>query len=955
MRLGVVATAVCMSVVGLSVSDQVCAAIKKSTAIPAQDLGSALQTLARERGLQFVYITEEVNGRRTQGVVGVFTPEEALKRLLTGTGMTFRYVDDKTVTIEPVIRSPEANFSGKSSSSATTAKEGGTDRDKQSSGDSLRLAQSGQGDSAESAALANNVTGNEEEAQKPLLEQVVVTGSRGLQRSRTDSPTPVDVITSAELEHTGKPDVLSALNALIPSFNEPVRAGGATASVIMTGGLRGLNPDQTLILVDGKRRHKTSLIYSVSSLYNGAVPTDLDLIPVSAIDHIEVLRDGAAAKYGSDAIAGVINIILKQNVSGVAGSIGAGQNMDRSDGQQYPANLIVGQRFGEQGYFNVTAQGVKQDVSNRANAIDRSVPLYNRVNGQPDPREATVNRLVTLNYGAFAQETVNTGYNGGYKFGDVELYSFGTYSKRRSELAATFRAPNNPVSLPEIYPNGFRPDEVIHEDDFDFTLGARGILGGWNWDLSSTYGSNRARLDNDDTINASLGPTSPTSFYIGTLKSTEWDNSLDVTRGYEVGSGKLQLSSGLQHRQETYRISAGDYNSYAAGSYVIPAGQGNAGAHPAPAAQGAAGIQAADAGFIRRNNLAAYIDVEEDPTDKLILDAAGRFEHYDDASGNTLTGEGSGRYAMTPWLAFRGAASTGFRAPALAQEIYSSTTGQFRTLSNGTTTLLQIKTLPLDSPTAIALGAQPLKPETSTNYSLGTVITPSPNLNFTLDGYQITVRDRITITSTLTGTPISQILAAHGLPPIYSAQYYTNAIDTRTRGFDAVAEYQLEMGRFGKMRLNAGFNYNETSILRIAKNPPQLSALGPNYTLFDRVTQGNMTELLPKNKLSLADSWTLSRFTLRTKLVRYGGYTIPQLLPSQDRYFGAKWITDMELDFQATRELNLAVGATNIFNLYPDANGLYNASLGSQQYGASPPSPFGFTGGFYYCRVSFSF
>ena len=785
-------------------------------------------------------------------------------------------------------------------------------------------------------------------------DEVIVTGSRGLQRTRTDSPTPVDVISGAELGRTGKTGVLSALNALVPSFNEPNRAGGGTASIISTGGLRGLNPDQTLILVNGKRRHKTSLINVVSSLYNGSVPADLDLIPVSAIDHIEVLRDGAAAKYGSDAIAGVINIILKKNTSGLAGSFTGGQNMNRHDGQLFQGELSLAEKLGDNGFIDFFAQGKKQETSNRAVPIDPSINLYNTVAGARDPREATADRLVTKNYGAFPQNTYNLGYNAQYQLGGVELYSFGTLSFRRSDLNSTFRAPNAAASLPERYPDGFRPDEVIHETDFEGALGARGTLSGWNWDLSSTYGSNLAHLYNINSINASLGPSSPTRFFLGTLKSTEWVNSLDVTRGYPVGAGNLQVSGGVQHRLETYDISAGEFSSYAAGTYVIPVGQGNAGTRPAPGAQGAAGIQPTDATTAHRNNLAAYVDLTFDPSKRLTLDAAGRFEHYDDSSGNTLIGEGSARFAVTKWLALRGAVSTGFRAPSLAQQIYASTTGQFR-LVNGVSNLLMIKTLPVGSPAAIALGAQPLKPEKSNNYSAGIVLTPVPALSITADAYEIDVRDRIAITGTLTGAAVSAILVANGQSPDISAQYYTNAIDTRTRGVDVVAAYRLDLGGAGQMRFNLGFNYNQTDITRIVPNPSQLSALGAGFVLFDRVAQGNLTTLLPTTKIVLGDTWTLSKFTLTGKVVRYGSYVIPQTTASLDRYFGAKWIADGELAFQATRIINIAVGANNLFNTYPDANGVASLTLGSQQYGASPPSPFGFTGGYYYGRISFAF
>ena len=297
-------------------------------------------------------------------------------------------------------------------------------------------------------------------------ETVVVTGERGRERTVTNSPTPVDVVGGSGITQAGQTSVLSALNTLVPSFNEPARAGGPTATIIQTGGLRGLNPDQTLILVNGKRRHRTSLINAVSSLYNGSVPIDLDLIPASAIDHIEVLRDGAAAQYGSDAIAGIVNIILKSDDHGATASGSAGQNFYRSDGELDSGLGHVAFNLDDKGFFNLSLSTKYQFASNRVVPVSSSLNLYNLVGGQRDPREATIDRLVTTNYGAMPQRSIDTGYNASYDLGDgLELYSFGTLSHRISDLNATFRAPNNVASLPEIYPNGFRPRELVSELD----------------------------------------------------------------------------------------------------------------------------------------------------------------------------------------------------------------------------------------------------------------------------------------------------------------------------------------------------------------------------------------------------------------------------------------------------------------------------------------------------------
>ena len=257
------------------------------------------------------------------------------------------------------------------------------------------------------------------------------------------------------------------------------------------------------------------------------------------------------------------------------------------------------------------------------------------------------------------------------------------------------------------------------------------------------------------------------------------------------------------------------------------------------------------------------------------------------------------------------------------------------------------------------MGAEPLRPEKSTSYSAGVVLTPLAGFALTVDAYQIKLKDRIAITGTLTGPVVSAILVANGQSPDISAQYFTNAIDTKTRGIDVVATYRLGLGNYGVMRLNAGYNYNQNDITRIAPNPPELAALGAGFVRFDRLTQSNLTFLIPKTKVYFGNVWTVSDFTLNARLVRYGSYEIRQNLvnglPANDRAFGAKWITDLEGAWQMTRNFNIAVGANNLFNVYPDANGIFNIPLGSQQYGGSAPSSFGFTGGSYYARATVSF
>ena len=905
------------------------AAQTRSFSITEQPIQAALNQFGKQSGLRIVYPYDQVAGLRSRGVNGVMNPREALSWLIRGTPLRIVAIRDGYVALRS---DPARAASMRPVALARFAAPAAAQR-----GDAVPAARA-------APAPADTAAG-----QDSAGTDIVVTGSRGQPRTVVDSPTPIDVISGAELQRTGRSGVLAALNTLVPSFNLPTRAGGGTSTVIATGGLRGLNPDQTLILVNGKRRHKTSLINAVSSYYNGSVPADLDMIPTAAVERIEVLRDGAAAQYGSDAIAGVINIILKRSSSGGFATFSAGQNMDRSDGELYRGEFNIGTKLGEKGFLNVAVGAKKQLASNRAEPIASSIRLYPLVNGALDPREATINRLVTTNYGAMPQESINASYNAGYDLGGVTLYSFGTYGQRRSDLNYTYRPPTNANSLPSIFPNGFRPRVLIAEEDYEFAVGAKGVIAGWNWDFSSTLGKSRARQTADNTLNASLGPTSPTEFYVGTLVSKEAVNSLDVTRSYAVGGGNLQVSGGVQHRIESYQVLQGERASYQAGTYTSSLGR------PTPGASGAAGFTPDDAGFIKRNNVAAYLDVAYDPTRDITIGGALRYEHYDDDSGDTLISKLNARYAVTPWVAVRGAVSTGFRAPALAQQIYASTTGQFRTIGTPPTlNLLQIKTLPVGSPAAVALGAEPLTPEKSTNLSAGIVLTPVNNLNVTIDGYQIKVKDRIAITSTLTGTAVSAILTANGLSPDISAQYYTNAIDTRTRGIDVVATYRHSLFDVARLSWNLGYNYNETIITGVKDNPSELASLGADYVLFDRLSRSNLTVNLPQTKLFIGNIATVGDFSLSTRVVRYGSFKAYGNAVANDRTFGAKWITDLELSWQATQALGVAIGANNLFNVYPDRNDTAtNVNTGAGFYSTS--GAYGFTGGFYYGRLTVGF
>lgn len=782
---------------------------------------------------------------------------------------------------------------------------------------------------------------------------IVVTGSRGQPRTVTSSPTPIDVIGGEQLSRlAGGAQLRDALSQLVPSFQAQQVGSSSFDSVARPAGLRGLSGVHVLLLVNGKRRHNSALInLNSGNVSAGGNPVDLDQIPVSAIDHIEVLRDGAAAQYGSDAIAGVINIILKSDSAGGNASIEAGQRygdgVNGSDGETVAAQISHGFALGERGSIVLSLQGKYQNATVRNS--DLTGTFYFPVNGAPDPRETTVNRR--LYQGGLPQlRSVEAAENSTYTFGDVEAYTTATFGYREARVGQAGRKPNSTSDIIAIYPDGFAPFYTLQETDFQGTAGLRGAIGEWKIDLSTTYGRDYTRNGAENSLNASLGAASPTKFKTFSAAFDQWTNNLDVTRGYSIFGGRnLQVSAGAEYRYESYVTKALDPAAYTNGGYVYPAGTPLAGQPGAVGAQGAVIVTPADAANIERNVWAAYGDLALDVTDRLLLTGAVRYETYDDSSGHVWSGKASARYKVTDWLNLRGAISNGFRSPSLAQQAYAQTSTQFN-LVGGAYQLIESKIVRTGSPIATALGAEPLKPEKSRNYSVGFAMTPVPSLSLTVDAYQIDIDDRITLTGLLSSAGVRAILRANGFSGDQFVRFFTNAIDTRTRGIDVVGSYSFTPGDFGRFRATVGYNHNETKIRHIVPTPAALSGLG--LTLFDRQTQGYFTVGTPKDKVILGLDWTLGKFGANLKETRYGGFQLLNNTPSSDQRYGAKWITDLEVGYDVLDNTRLSVGAYNIFDVYPDKNTVPN-TIGSSIYGSN--SPFGAYGGYYYARIGVKF
>ncbi|MEL1265986.1 TonB-dependent receptor [Pseudoxanthomonas putridarboris] len=765
------------------------------------------------------------------------------------------------------------------------------------------------------------------------LDTLIVTGTRVADRTVAESTAPIDIITPAVLESTGTTELATALSRALPSLNFPRPAISDGTDAVRPAQLRGLSPDHVLVLVNGKRYHSGALVNVNGTQGRGSAPVDLNTIPIAAIARVEVLRDGASAQYGSDAIAGVINIVLKGSDRGGGVSARYGQ-YSAGDGEQYQLSADAGFKLGEAGSIHFAAQGGHQDQTDRARPFigtptATSAPLGRVVQRQGDPE---------VDHGSFS-------YNGELALAEyLTFYSYGVYTKRDVLSNGFFRPAGDSRNIPEIYPDGFLPQIDNESTDNNFVFGLKAYTdGGTNIDLSYTYGSNELTFDIKNTLNRSLGPTSPTAFYAGALEYRQHVLNLDFNKGLDWGLAyPVTLSYGAEWRGEKFIQSAGEPGSYVNGGVLLPDGS------PAPSgSQVFPGFTPAYSGSYDRNSLSFYAGLEGNVTEKFTLGLAGRYEDYSDF-GTTSTGKITARYEFNDKVALRGTAATGFHAPALQQQNYQAVSTNFINTPLGTLPF-DIATFRVDHPAAIALGAEPLKAEESTNLSLGLVLQPVDNLYITIDAYQIKVDDRITLSSNLTSTPVRDYLNANGFPDVGGGRYFTNAIDTTTEGVDIVGTYTWNLPG-SSLDLTAGYNYNKTTIDRVAGNPAVLEAIDPTAVRFDRIEIGRFEKGSPRDKFFLGGSWNVGAFELSATATRYGEFTVFGSTAANDQTFDPEWT----LDLAATYTLNnwaFTLGGDNVLNEYPDEVIFPNSTSGQFAYSSS--SPFGFNGAFVYANVSY--
>jgi len=736
-------------------------------------------------------------------------------------------------------------------------------------------------------------------AEEPGVAELVVVGSRGAPRLATETAAPVDVLSGDAVAARGHNDLTKVLEFLSPSFNYPRTSSGPSVAGARPATLRGLSPDQVLVLINGRRRHASSIITFNNGPYRGAVPVDYNTIPITAIERVEILRDGAAAQYGSDAIAGVINVVLRGEPEGGLASVQYGET-ERGQGQTTIVAARQGFRLGEGGFLTVTGEVRDRGDTNGAE-IDPRFGRVTSILGDPQTTDIdlTANAELPLS-------------------GETKLYGFATYARRDAESSPLFRAPN---VFPAFYPNGFLPIVNLDLRDVGANLGVRGTLAGWTWDLSDTYGRSKGDYRVGTSVNTSLGTASPTRFYGGGARYSQNLVNLTVDRAFEAAAG-AHLALGLEHRRETYRLVSGEPSSY-----VLAGAQGFPGFNPPRPVD------------VSRHAVSAFVDGELSLMEGLDLGLAARWEDYSDF-GREATGKASLFWRPLDVVALRAAASSGIRAPSLQQQYFSTVTSQ---LNAGQ--LQNVGTFAVNDPISIALGSSPLKAETSTSYAAGVVLTPGHGLTVSVDVFRVDIDDRIALSENLQGPQVAAILRANGVTNAAVARFFTNASDTRTEGWEATLRWDMRLGPDARLALTVGYGAFDTDVLRQATNPilPASPLLGPGS--IDLLTDGQ-----PRTKVVLNGELSWGDWRFVADIIDFGVYRTTAPIPGSNLVVEGRTSIDLSVAYRFRDRFAVMAGVLNAADTYP--NRVPGDNTGRPY---SEIDPLGFNGREYYLRLTAEF
>ena len=820
------------------------------------------------------------------------------------------------------------------------------------------------------AAVVAQAQNNVQDEQ--LMEEVVTIGTRlATGRTATELPVAVDVMSAEDMKNTGQTEVGRMLQTTMPSFNFSSSSISDGTDALRPATLRGLGPDQTLVLVNGKRRHNSALIHVNTSVGRGTAGVDMNAIPASAIKRIEVLRDGAAAQYGSDAIAGVINIVLKDDSDYGQAAATYGETKEH-DGETTTFSINKGFELGGSGFLNLTYEYRDRGRTNRAGLDGSRQYPADPVTGQFDPREFTFDRNSFI-IGDAESDQNSFIANLALPVGDGQVYSFLTYSRRENTFAGFYRKADdsrNPIpagATQPQYPDGFLPRINTDIDDYSLALGYEFKLAGWDADLSLQRGINSFEFNISNSLNAShveAFGSSPTSADAGELQIQLTTYNIDIQNQFD----DLTLTLGAEFKEDQYEISAGDPLSYV--DYDALGG---------PAGTAPGGIQVFP-GFRPDNELdeerdakSVYADAEYALSDGMLVSAAIRYEDYSDF-GDTVNGKLAGRFDITDQLRLRASTSTGFRAPSMQQLFFNNVSTQF-TGPGGAPE--ERGTFRNDSSVARALGIPELTEEESTSYAIGFVWTPTDEFTLTLDYYDIEIDDRIVISGAIAqglDPALDAVLAAEGAS---TAQFFLNAADTETDGIDLVATYTLDTDK-AQWRFSAAANYTETEVASV-RAP---SALSTNPAVQERVFTEQDRSIIedwqPEDRYNLTANYSRGNFTANLSFNRYGEYEVLDSCASGgndclSQTFDAKWLTDFQLSYDLGKGTIVRFGGNNIFDETPDKNEV-GQSRGSPSGGLIDPvtsevaanspgvfkfsrrsAPFGFNGAYFYGGISMEF
>ena len=792
-------------------------------------------------------------------------------------------------------------------------------------------------------------------------EVVVVLGSRSfIQRSNLNTPFPLDRIGAKELLKTGQPSLIQMLNFTAPSFN----TSRQNLSDPVT--LRGLGPDHFLILLNHTRYHNLALINPGAikgTLGRGGVSNDLNSIPFSAIEKIEILRDGASAQYGSDAIAGVMNIELKKTTGKTFISLHLGQQY-KGDGETFVLGInrgiLIGKSLaaGRQGFLNISGDLRYRKGTQRGGEYLGTV--YNNnpaLDSQRIIERGFSRKTPVSNDGSIELGSYGFLINGGYPINSkTEMFWTGTVNYRHPVYPGMYRFPKNTKQVNTVlYPDGFKPINIINTWDLSGIAGARGKTNkGWNWEWNSVYGKNSGNFYWKNTNNASqfaMGANAPTDFCGGTTVFKQQTNTMSFAKDFAKkinGVKTFNIGFGAEYRFENFQTSEGEQ---AAWDNYDPSGNTQPGAQPSP------GITPLDVVNENRRVAGLYADLETDINDQFLINIAGRFENYNDF-GNNLAGKLAMRYKFSSAFSMRGSVSNGYHAPALQQIYYSSIIPAFKNIG-GVLFPVRVGTFRNNSDVAKAFGLKPLQPEKSVNLSSGFTSTISAHINFTVDAYWIQIKNRTVLSGRFdrSNPDVNRILQNH--PDINEAQFITNAINTRTRGIDLIMN-----GNWNLHKANLGFmltaNFTRTNIF----GPTQLAdSLETNTTntniLFNVEEKEKIEHSQPGSKIILSATFSKGKFGFVFRNTRFGNTSTTTLFvnPSDTLYefLSPKILTDININYTPRSWLTITVGANNVFNIYPDRLKNYrNTNEGMLIYG-NEGMPFGYNGGYYFLNMAFSF